>query len=112
MKQYFISIKNFDFFKKIRNKNQKGEDGKIYAKGKTVDFSLDCHVKNLFQVLVVVKKKEKGDDGLVRVPGGGKGWEEGGGSGRFGDVCRKSRSCRLCKFSSIRFLLNEMLNFI
>lgn len=76
MKQYFISIKNFDFFlRNSYNKNQKGEDGKIYAKGKTVDFSLDCHVKNLFQVLVVVKKKEEGDDGLVRVPGavGGRG---------------------------------------
>lgn len=48
---------------------------KIYAKGKTVDFSLDCHVKNLFQVLVVVKMQ--GEE------------ERGGGSG--GALIRGSR---------------------
>lgn len=62
MKGYFISIKNCDFLKKFVIKTER-EDEKIYAKEKTVDFSLDCHVKNLFQVLVVVKMKEKGDDG-------------------------------------------------
>lgn len=71
----------------------------IYAKEKTVDFRLDCHVKNLFQVLVVVEKSEESDGGDQEERT--VSWEE---VESFSDVCRKSRSCRLCKFSSIPFL--------